>query len=168
MTVANTIWLPEKLKPKKKLEKAQEYFKYWFEKAEDFYDHFSFDIQKERYSLAAFMLHQAVENYYNTLSLVFTDYKPKTHDLDELRTRAIKINATIQGIFPKKTKEEKRIFELLRRAYVDARYNKNYKITSEELRYLDVQTLLLRELVENYSQLNIEKLKQLSNELGGV
>jgi len=85
-------------------------------------------LKKEYYNTAAFLLYQAVENYYNTLPLVFTDYKPKTHDLEELRTRATDINAAFKDIFSKRTKEEKRLFELLRKAYVDARYNKDYKI----------------------------------------
>ena len=39
-------------------------------------------------------------------------------------------------IFPMGTDEEKRRFDLLKRAYVEARYNPKYIITAEELKYL--------------------------------
>ena len=61
------------------------------------------------------------ENYYASISLVLTDYKPKTHDLKDLCRRANKIHKALKGIFPCQTAEEKHRFDLLRRAYVDAR-----------------------------------------------
>jgi hypothetical protein len=39
--------------------------------------------------------------------------------------------------WPRGTKFEQRSFELLRRAYVDARYSPHYKINAEELAWLE-------------------------------
>ncbi len=39
-------------------------------------------------------------------------------------------------IFPFDTAERKKCFELLRAAYIDARYNKDYSISKEQLQYL--------------------------------
>ena len=49
--------------------------------------------------------------------------------------------------WPRDTKFNQRCFELLRRAYVDARYSPHYKITSEELAWLIERVAVLRDLV---------------------
>ena len=68
--------------------------------------------------------------------LVYTNYKPKTHKLDKLRKQAGRHDPAFFKIFPMGTDEEKRRFDLLKRAYVEARYNPKYVITAEELKYL--------------------------------
>ena len=151
--------VPKKLSPEKRKEKAKEYFGYWFEKADSFYEGYEFYIQKENYNNAAFLLHQSTEYYYTAFLLVFTDYKPKTHDIGDLGDRASKINEDTKKVFPRQTEEEKRMFDLLKRAYVDARYNKNYRITAEELDYLAKRVLLLHELTEKLCQEEITRLK---------
>ncbi|MCG8340946.1 MAG: HEPN domain-containing protein, partial [Cytophagales bacterium] len=100
---------PQPLSLKKRKKKAQDYFEYWFESANEFYDHYLFDIEKGRYSLAAFDLHQATERYYVTFLLVFTDYRPKTHDIEKLGNLATKIKAELATAFPCSTEEEKRL-----------------------------------------------------------
>ena len=50
--------------------------------------------------------------------------------------------------FPLDTDEERRCFDLLRHAYVGARYHEGYVITPEELKYLARCVELLREQTE--------------------
>lgn len=152
---------PQKLAPKKRLEKAEEYFAYWVGKGNDSLEGFEFYLGREKYSEAAFNLHQATERYYAAFSLVLTDYKPKTHDLKDLCRRAVKIHQALQTVFPCQTEEEEYRFELLRRAYVEARYNKHYRITADELQYLSERALVLRELTEKLCQEEIARLKGL-------
>ena len=121
---------------------------------------FRFCFKEQNYNTAAFQLHQATEYYYTSFSLVFTDYKPKTHDLKDLCRRANKIHKALQGIFPCQTEEEEYRFELLRRAYVEARYNKNYRITAEELQYLAERVQLLRALTDKLCGEEIARLKR--------
>ena len=59
-------------------------------------------------------------------------------------------------VFPKATAEEKECFDLLRRAYVEARYNRAYKITREQLEYLDKRVQVLQELTEKHCRKKIE------------
>ena len=151
---------PQKLTPKKRLEKAEDYFAYWLEKGDESYRHYGYAIKDKGYNKAAFELHQATENYYASISLVFTDYKPKTHDLKDLCRRANKIHKALQGIFPCQTEEEEYRFELLRRAYVEARYDKNYRITAEELQYLAERVQLLRALTDKLCQEEIAELQK--------
>jgi hypothetical protein len=46
---------------------------------------------------------------------------------------AASLDPIFNTVFPLDTDEHKRLFELLRKAYVDARYKLHYKITKEEL-----------------------------------
>lgn len=127
---------------------AERDFKNWFESANEFYDDFRSNLEKERYKKAAFELHQATERYYHTVLLVFTGYKPKTHDIDKLGWKVARFNPSFAEIFPRKTTEEKRLFTLLRKAYVDARYDNDYAITKQELEYLGQRVEKLRGLTE--------------------
>jgi len=155
---------PQRLRPEKKLLKAREQFEYWMTKAEEFYDSFQFNLQKGRYSTAAFMLHQAVESAYNTFLLVFTDYKPKTHNLEELRKMAIKIHPDQKKVFAIKSQEDQDRWILLIAAYIGARYKKDYTITLEDLKYLAEQATLLIELVKKLCQKELSGLENLSLE----
>lgn len=152
---------PATIGPKKRLEKAEQYLKYWLEEGNGFFDFYQFGLEKEDYRKAAFMLHQAAENYYAAFSLVLTDYKPKTHDLEELLGRAININEAHRKVFPQQTEEEEYRFDLLKRAYIEARYNENYLITIEELQYLSERVLILKELIIKLCEEEIEKIKEL-------
>ena len=60
---------PHELNFKEIRDLANQYFNERFEKANEFLDHASFDFGKERYKMASFMLHQAVENLYFAISL---------------------------------------------------------------------------------------------------
>jgi hypothetical protein len=50
--------------------------------------------------------------------------------------------------WPRGTKFERRCFELLRCAYVDARYSPHYKISAEELAWLGERVTVLQGLVK--------------------
>ena len=104
--------------------------------------------EEKEYKHAAFMLHQAAECYYGTVLLVYTNYKPKTHDLDTLRRLAANHDPAFFTVFPLRTKQERDRFDLLRQAYVGARYHDDYKITPEELKYLARCVELLRDQTE--------------------
>lgn len=90
------------------------------------------DIQRD----AAFLLHQATERFYHCTLLVLTLYSPKSHKLNVLRSQAERIAPSLINAWPRDTRFAQRSFELLRRAYVDARYSPHYKITEEELAWI--------------------------------
>jgi HEPN domain-containing protein len=133
--------------------KAQRDFDNWFKSAGMFYEDFEANYKKgvkdaDYYKKAAFELHQATERYYGAIQLVFTGYKPKTHDIEDLGALAKACDMEFDKAFPKASKEEKNRFELLKKAYVDARYNMDYKISKEDLEYLSERVQLLRKLTE--------------------
>ena len=147
---------PKKLTAEEAQQKAQEYFDQWFTSANEFLETFEFEISKERWLKAAFELHQATERYYTTILLVYTDYRPKEHDLARLNLRVKNCDPRF-AVFPQDTDEEKRRFELLRRAYVDARYKmEEYSISKKELTYLVEKVERLKEVTERLCGKRIE------------
>lgn len=139
---------PKKLTPQESQQKAQEYFDQWFKSANEFFIDHSNAFNRESYNNAAFSLHQATERYYTTIQLVYTGYRPKEHDLNKL-DKKVRNSDKRFDVFPRVTKEEKRLFELLRRAYVDARYKMDeYIITEVELNKLSGYVLQLKQLTE--------------------
>ena len=144
---------PKKLTAEEVQQKAQEYFDQWFESAGVFYEDFRHNFAKSEkgrvyLNKAAFELHQATERYYTTILLVYTDYRPKEHDLERLDLRVKNCDPRF-GVFPQGTDEEKRLFELLRLAYVDARYKMDeYNISKKELDYLAEKVERLKEVTE--------------------
>ena len=139
--------------------KAQDYFDEWFESANGFLKGYKFHLKEKDYKIAVFMLHQATERYYHTLTLVFTDYKHKIHDLEDLGKVASTLNLEFKKIFPRKTEIEKHHFSLLQKAYIDSRYKKNYRITEKELKYLEKRIIKLRDLTEKTCKEKIKSFK---------
>lgn len=86
--------------------------------------------------------------YYATL-LVFTDYKPKTHNLWKLRKKSKQYSKELFEVFRAETdKHEEHLFDLLKRGYVDARYRSDYVINEEELSVLIERVKLMNPIVE--------------------
>jgi uncharacterized protein len=137
---------------------AEEDFEYYFERAISFFCNYEFNLHRQDYRMSAFMLHQATENLYGALLLVLTRYKPSTHDLEKLSKRVASIKPEILTVFPQGSEEEKHRFELLREAYVNARYNKNYIITSEELTWLSQRVKVLQKMTEEFCKRKIASL----------
>jgi uncharacterized protein len=148
-----------KLTPEETKQKAEDYFEQWFASANEFFIDFDNAFGRNSLHKAAFELHQAAERYYITISLVFTDYRTKGHSLKTLGIQAGMCDKRFMAVFPEETEEEKRLFELLKRAYVDARYKMNdYHVTREELEHLAERVKMLRDLTEEICQKKIVEL----------
>jgi predicted nucleotidyltransferase/HEPN domain-containing protein len=154
--------LPEikELSAKERKYYAQKDFDGWFESANQFLETAADHINKKWYKKAAFELHQAAERFYTTALLVITEYKPKLHDLEKLGSRAQVLNHEFKDIFPKSTQKEKDLFDLLKRAYVEARYSMSYEITKEELEYLAEKVKQLQEITEKTCKEKIESFDE--------
>jgi HEPN domain-containing protein len=82
---------------------------------------------------AAFLLHQATERYFHAVLLVYTGYKPRTHDIEGLAKQTAPFHSALEGALPRVEPEDQRLFSLLKRAYIEARYSKSYRLTPAEL-----------------------------------
>ncbi len=147
----------QKLSPEERKQTAQEDFKNWFTSAKEFLVGFDFYFKRRSYKVAAFLLHQATERFYTTILLVFTHYKPKEHNIDKLGKQVSNLDPRFLPVFPRTTPEEKRLFELLQKAYIDARYNPKYKITKKELEYLAERVKKLQRVTKEVCKEKIER-----------
>ena len=146
----------QKLSPVERKQTAQQDFRYWFKSATEFLVDFGNAFERGSYTNAAFHLHQATERLYMTALLVFTHYKPKEHDIETLGKQVNNLDHRFLPIFPRTTQEERRLFELLQKAYIDARYNPKYKITKKELEYLVGRVKKLQRAVKEVCKERIE------------
>ena len=142
--------------PKKRKQIAQEDFKQWFKSAKEFFDTFHDDLRKRRYKKAAFELHQAVERFYSATLLVFTGYKGKRHNIEKFGRQVSGYDPAFLKVFPRATKEQDERFKLLKKAYIDARYKKDYKITKKQLEYLAKCVRKLQRLTKKICKEKIE------------
>lgn len=136
------------LTPAERRKLAQEYFDQWFEKANGAYRGYERYLEDNDYKWAAFMLHQATEAFYSAVTLVFINYRFRTHDIKLLAIKAAGYDSRFAEVFPQETQEQKDLFNLLKRAYIDARYKDSYQITEDQLRYLAERVELLQNLTE--------------------
>jgi HEPN domain-containing protein/predicted nucleotidyltransferase len=147
--------------PEERRRYAKQNFEKWFESADDFMIAYEPLAERGRYNIAAFQLHQATERYYTAALLVLTEYKPKSHNLEDLAKRAAAFTPFLCDVFPKNDPEDARLFKLLRNAYIDARYSADYAITEAELRALAAR---VRELRARVLEMCRERIEEPGNE----
>lgn len=99
---------------------------------------------EEDYKIASFQLHQACEKFYCAITLVFINYKPKCHRLKTFRSMTKEFSRELVCVFPELTPFEKECYDLLCRAYIEARYNKAFTVTREQLEYMLARVEVLR------------------------
>ena len=134
--------------PAKRKQIAEEDFKMWFASAKDFYLAYDLLFKSRKYKKAAFLLHQVTESFYTAILLVFTGYKPKIHNIERLGRKASGHDSAFLKVFPRATTDQDECFKLLKKAYIDARYKKDYKITKRQLEYLAKRVKVLERLTK--------------------
>jgi len=108
---------------------------------------------------AAFNLHQAAETAYACFLLAQTSYFPRSHNLKFLRSLAEDKDRRLVEAWPRETKLDRRRFELLKRAYVEARYSDAYEISADDLAALAASVGRLRSIVDEVCRERIEALR---------
>ncbi len=95
--------------------------------------------------MAALLLHQACEHFYLCVLWSITLHGPRTHALDELREAAEALDRNLFAVWPRATRFERRVFGCIRRAYVEARYGRSYRISPQELAWAFGRVEILQE-----------------------
>ena len=119
-----------------------------FTRGERFLYHARIDYDDKEYVECSFFLHQAAEYFIKTIPLVYSLYGYKEHDLHFLCERSKPFTTELANVFPCDCEEEKRLFELLRAAYIEARYNDKFVVTKADIDALLPKIELLRDVVE--------------------
>lgn len=141
-------------------QQAQEYFDDKFKTANVFLEMAKFSYTKdnsEYYKNASFQLHQACENLIYAIRLVNTLENPKQHNLTKLLNSVKKYSNDFIKVFPQDTAEEKRLFELIKAAYVNGRYDPDFVVTKEDIDALVPKVELLRDITKRICE---EKIKE--------
>ena len=151
---------PMPASPQDAIEMAQSYYADWIEKTGSALNGVQFFLDQGGLKDAAFLLHQATERAYICFLLVRTLYFPRSHNIKFLRSLAEDQEPRLIEAWPRATKLDRRRFELLKRAYVEARYSANYEISRDDLDALSSAVQRLRDLVEQVSRERIEELRR--------
>lgn len=156
---------PKELSPAELKSVSQEYYDYWFSLSTKhlrvavmFFDE---ALQNgERFNFSMHNLFQAAEGLYTAFALVFTGYKPKTHNLDKIRRYTKGISEEFDAVFPKKPKDRynAELFDLLKRSYVGAKYKIDFYIPQKDLERLIKKVEKLKEIVERLSKERIDSI----------
>ncbi len=150
---------PQPLTPQDRFRVAREHFKDRFSLSRTFTKGFKFYLGEKDYKVAAFELHQTIENAYSTVLLTLTNYGPPSHNIKFLRSLAEDQDRRLADAWPRDQRPYVAWFNTLNEAYVKARYSKHYRISEEALLWLGERTEILHRLVEQVCQ---EKLKELT------
>jgi uncharacterized protein len=141
--------------------RSSDYFNVWFPKSTGFVKGVKFYLKENELNIAAFNLHQAIESLYYSVLLVFTGYKPKTHNLWKLRKKTKEYSVELFSVFNAETnKADEHLFDLLKRSYLEARYKpQDYVITELELISLIEKAEKMIEIVGKICQERIDSLR---------
>ena len=140
-------------------EMANAYFEEWLKKIDSGIKGASFYIGEHEFKDAAFTLHQAVERAYICFLLVRTLYFPRSHNIKFLRSLAEGNEPRLIEAWPRERRLDRRRFQLLKRAYVEARYSTAYEITVDELDVILGCVRALRDSVELVSRERLNALR---------
>ncbi|MCB4859831.1 MULTISPECIES: HEPN domain-containing protein [unclassified Sphingobium] len=128
--------------------RGQSEFARWHDRASDFLLGAAFYRSEGNAPMAALLLHQACEHLYQCVLWTITLHGPRTHALDELRERAEALDARLSIAWPRATPFERRAFGCIRRAYVEVRYGRSYRISPDELAWAMERVTQLHGLLE--------------------
>ncbi len=112
-----------------------------------------FTIRKQ-FALAAFHLHQAAEQLYTGIIHIITGLRLQTHNLDKLHRYSKHLLEGLPALFPRDTQQEKHLFKLLQKAYIESRYGNDYCIKPEELCLLHRRIVKLLELCRQIARVH--------------
>ncbi|KQN09690.1 nucleotidyltransferase [Sphingobium sp. Leaf26] len=117
----------------------------WHERGTGFLAGAAFYRDRGDAPMAALMLHQACEHFYLCVLRSISLHAPRTHALDELREAAEALDPHLCSAWPRDSRFERRAFGCIRRAYVEARYGRSYRISGEELSWAFARVEILQE-----------------------
>jgi uncharacterized protein len=84
-------------------------------------------------TLAAFMLHQAIEQFCLSRILANLGLNTKTHNLDKLYRLFNFFSFDLTRTFPRDNEIEERLFQAIKESYIAARYSPEYSVKVKDL-----------------------------------
>jgi HEPN domain-containing protein len=127
------------LNPATTFSKAQKHFYHRFGMASGFLESASNSYDNRYYTNCMFELHQAVEQACIAVIRVFMAYRSEMHNLTRLINLCRCFSDGPIDLFPRRTEEDKRLFQLLLKSYSDTRYKDEYEIFDHDAEKLWTQ-----------------------------
>ena len=93
-------------------------------------------------------MHQACENFFYAIRLVFTLQNSKQHNLSKLLNSVKKYSPDLINVFPQNSPEEVRLFNLIKAAYVNGRYDPDFVVMKEDIEALMPKVEMLGEVTK--------------------
>ena len=143
---------------------AELFFNEKFERANDFLINAQFNYENEKYRMASFMLHQAVENSMYAIIATHTINSPKEHSITKLFKSAKSHTLRLSEVFTFETAEDRRLFELLEKSYIQSRYNFEFIVTKEDIEALINLTEKLLIVVKEVCLKKIQEFERLAEQ----
>jgi len=143
---------------------AKSYYDFWIKNSQRFYKHAQVELVdalngETRPSLALWFLFQTIESLYSTLLLVFMGDKPKLHNLNKYRRSVSSFSKELNAIFPDiKDSYERRLFDLLNRAYIGGKYKMDFEVTIEDVQELNTR---IANMIEITKKICVQRIKDL-------
>jgi HEPN domain-containing protein len=157
----NIIAKPITLGSQRAFEIGFENYQYWKRTSEQFLIVGRLGIQAgtDWRNNTAFQLNQAAEGTYRMFLLTATQYAPASHNLGKLHSLARAVDKRIDEVWAPLQKPYDRHFELLQRAYVEARYSPTYETHADILAWQADRIEVLIGLADALCREHIERLK---------
>lgn len=105
---------------------------------------------REQNKMAAFMLHQAAEQALHTILKITMGLSLNTHNLDKLIRYCSMVSYKLPDVFSRSNEKNERLFQLLQKAYIGGRYNRNYVIDAGTLIEITDRILTLKNSMNEY------------------
>jgi predicted nucleotidyltransferase/HEPN domain-containing protein len=150
---------PMPLTPADAYRMAKGYFDQWLESADRFLANGNENVARQWNNEAAFLLHQTTERLYICFLLVRTLYFPRSHNIKFLRSLSEDKEPRLVDAWPRESRVDRRRFERLKRAYVEARYSASYVIDADDLEALAKSIARLRDIVATLCAERLDALK---------
>lgn len=151
---------PRELNYSEILKMAEEYYKSKLHRAKNHLGYYQLDYSNKDYTYSTYNLHQVVEHLLKAIPLVFILYGHKEHVLKFLIEKCKAYTLELAKVFPCDTEDEKHLFELLERSYIEARYNDKFVVPKEVVDALVPKVDLLFNIVEDVCQKQFDYYKQ--------
>ena len=142
------ISVGKELNSEDRLRVAKEHFDHWYEKSQSFHRNYQFNLENDDLIMASFMLHQSAEASYKALLLVYTNYTPHDHYLISMGRHTQEVLPNMEEIFPCFNEQDRQSFENFDYAYIGARYDREFKISKNDLNYFAGRVERLIELTQ--------------------
>jgi HEPN domain-containing protein len=146
------------LNPINTLAKTEKYFYHQYKLVVGFMEAADCCFEAEFYNNCLFLLHQVIEQVCTVLIRVYIGYHSDIHHIGRLLQLCSCFSEIPRSLFPQRTAEEKRLYQLLLKSYSETRYKDDFDACGDDV---DQLCTTASNFLEATEKLCISKIKEL-------